>query len=134
MPLPRFTAIGLADHIARVDDRLRDAFGLQLHIPAPEPAVIAEVLLQMNPRVIAEAALEIARRSRNDLTAAKHLLRRASQPLRLLAWANVREPCSGLEPHISVAFFHWETDRKPALSSASVGYNASRNATRSVAR
>jgi Holliday junction DNA helicase RuvB len=80
IPLKRFTLIGATTRAGLLSPPLRDRFGLYYHIDFYPPEELKEIILRssqlLEVTITAEAALEIAGRSRGTPRVANRLLRR----------------------------------------------------------
>ena len=88
LPLPAFTVVGATTRAGLLPAPLRDRFGFTAHLDyyaVPELAQIVENnAVKLDARISADAALEIASRSRGTPRIANRLLRRVQD------WAQVR--------------------------------------------
>ncbi|MBI2764700.1 MAG: Holliday junction branch migration DNA helicase RuvB [Chloroflexi bacterium] len=88
LPLPRFTLVGATTRIGRLSSPLRDRFGatylLDLFEPADLERVIARSARILSVTIAAEAAKEIAMRSRGTPRIANRLLKRVRDHAQVL--------------------------------------------------
>lgn len=80
LPLPRFTLVGATTRSGLLTGPLRDRFGIHAHLEFYEEAELAQVVSRsarmLSADIAADAALEIARRSRGTPRVSNRLLRR----------------------------------------------------------
>ena len=78
--LPRFTVIGATTRLALLASPLRDRFGARFRLDFYDPAAIERIVLRaarlLDVEIVAEAAVEIARRARGTPRVGLRLLRR----------------------------------------------------------
>ena len=80
LPLPHFTLIGATTRADMLTAPLRDRFGEQFHMEFYTPTELSEVLLfssqKLDVKIEADAALELAKRSRGTPRIANRMLKR----------------------------------------------------------
>lgn len=88
LPLPPFTVVGATTRAGLLPAPLRDRFGFTAHLDYYEPEELADIVarnaIKLDAHLTAEAANEIASRSRGTPRIANRLLRRVQD------WAQVR--------------------------------------------
>ncbi len=80
LPLPRFTLIGATTRAGQLSSPLRDRFGVLLRLELYTPEELGKIILRsagiLHAKIDADAALEIASRSRGTPRIANRLLKR----------------------------------------------------------
>jgi len=88
LPLPRFTLVGATTRIGRLSSPLRDRFGATYPLDLFEPEDLEQVIVRsariLSVMIAAEAAYEIARRSRGTPRVANRLLKRVRDHAQVL--------------------------------------------------
>ena len=80
LPLPRFTLVGATTRAGQLSAPLRDRFGVVLRLELYSPPELGKIVMRsagiLNAQIEADAALEIASRSRGTPRIANRLLKR----------------------------------------------------------